>query len=348
MIEPTPRALDLPGTLPASRVRSVLARACTPPAPCTSAAVVCLTGDVVETVARYGHGRLAFEEEDAARLAARGGSVLVVEEQDAAIVAAPVGEGLSVVVRLEHEATPERIERIEALAEAVALALEAEGLAGAAERLERDGTSAAGAAAYDLHDGPAQKLVWARNAVRDLQRGEGDASLETVHEVLHSAVADLQHVIARLLDPDSASVPPLELLLREELELASRRTGVETALSLPSAPLPELPPAVAETAYRLVQEAVSNAVTHAGATRVSVGIAWRRGRLSVSVDDDGVGFDVTAAEAREPAAGRGLGLRGMRDRVARAGGTLTVTSTPAQGTRVRAGLPVRLEPPADG
>jgi signal transduction histidine kinase len=136
-------------------------------------------------------------------------------------------------------------------------------------------------------------------------------------------------------------VPPLEQLLREELDLAARRTGVATSLELPSTPLPELPPALAETAYRLVQEAVSNAVTHAGATRVSVGIACRRGRLALSVDDDGAGFDVTAAEAREAAAGRGLGLRGMRERVALAGGTLTVTSTRAQGTRVRARLPLR-------
>ena len=129
MIEPTPRALHLPGVLPASRVHGVLARACTPLAPCASAAVVRLSGDVVETVARFGHGRLAFVEEDAARLAARGGSVVVADDQDTVIVAAPVGEGMSVVARLEHEATPERVERIEALAQAVALALDAERLA---------------------------------------------------------------------------------------------------------------------------------------------------------------------------------------------------------------------------
>ena len=182
-----------------------------------------------------------------------------------------------------------------------------------------------------------RSFVWVRNALRELQRGEGDVSLDTLHEVLDSAVTDLQHVIARLLDPESAPVPPLELLLREELDLAARRTGVETALELPSTVLPELPPTVAETVYRLVQEAVSNAVTHGGATRVSVALSWRRGRLSLSVDDDGDGFDVRAA------AGRGLGLRGMRERVALAGGTLTVTSTPAQGTRVRARLPVQVE-----
>jgi signal transduction histidine kinase len=318
----------------------VLARACTPPAPCAGAAVVSLAGETVETVARYGHGRLAFEEEDVARLAA-GGSVVVVDDQDQPIVAARVADGLSLVVRLEHEATPERVERVEAVAEAVAIALESERLAGAAARVERTRASAAGAAAYDLHDGPAQKLVWARDALRDLQRGESGATLDTVHEVLDSAVVDLQHVIARLLDPSSAPVPALEQLLREELDLAARRTGVATSLELPSTPLPELPAAIAETAYRLVQEAVSNAVTHAGATRVSVGIAWRRGRLALSVDDDGAGFDVTAAEAREAAGGRGLGLRGMRERVALAGGTLTVTSTRAQGTRVRARLPLR-------
>ena len=127
-------------------------------------------------------------------------------------------------------------------------------------------------------------------------------------------MADLQHVIGRLLDPDSAPVPPLELLVREELDLAARRTGVETHLELPPAPLPELAPAVAETAYRLVQEAISNAVTHGGRAASRWPSPATRG-LSVTVDDDGAGFDVPAA-GTAPAGGTRAGPA----RHARAGG----------------------------
>ena len=87
------------------------------------------------------------------------------------------------------------------------------------------------------------------------------------------------------------------------------------------------------TVYRIVQEALTNAVKHAGATTVVVEVEDRGGRLRLSVADDGSGF--------EPEQGHeGFGLLGMRERVALVGGEFAVVSRPGQGTAVSATLPV--------
>jgi signal transduction histidine kinase len=113
-------------------------------------------------------------------------------------------------------------------------------------------------------------------------------------------------------------------------------------LELPPAPLPELEAPVCDAAYRLVQEALSNAIEHGHASRVVVTVSCDAERLFVRVADDGSGFDLAAALAGTPAPGRGLGLRGMRDRVAAARGELAVTSAPGAGTHIRAELPLRI------
>ena len=84
----------------------------------------------------------------------------------------------------------------------------------------------------------------------------------------------------------------------------------------------------------MVQEALTNAVRHAGAGRITV-TATRADRvLRVAVDDDGVGFDPAAV------AHRSLGLAGMRERLALVGGALSGESRPGRGTRVVAEVPV--------
>jgi signal transduction histidine kinase len=88
--------------------------------------------------------------------------------------------------------------------------------------------------------------------------------------------------------------------------------------------------------YRVLQEALANAVRHAGAAAVEVRIA-RDGRwVRATVEDDGVGFDLAAREADHPC----LGLFGLRERALYAGGTASVESAPGTGTRVRVELPL--------
>ena len=96
-----------------------------------------------------------------------------------------------------------------------------------------------------------------------------------------------------------------------------------------------LAPEIESTAYRIVQEGLTNVGKHAAASKAEVRIAETNGRLDVAVRDDGRGFEPSAPRA-------GFGLTGMRERVEMLGGTLAVESSEAGlGTLVRASIPVR-------
>jgi signal transduction histidine kinase len=84
----------------------------------------------------------------------------------------------------------------------------------------------------------------------------------------------------------------------------------------------------------LVQEALNNIVKHAAATHVEIFVSDADGELTITVRDDGVGFDVRGSSA-------GFGLVGMRERLALVSGTLELDSAPGTGTVVRAARPSR-------
>lgn len=94
-----------------------------------------------------------------------------------------------------------------------------------------------------------------------------------------------------------------------------------------------LAPDFESTIYRLVQEALTNVVKHARAEHVWIAVVESSGSVDVEVCDDGVGMDSDSASA-------GFGLQGMRERVALAGGALTIEAA-EPGTRVRAMLPAK-------
>lgn len=111
-----------------------------------------------------------------------------------------------------------------------------------------------------------------------------------------------------------------------------RSAGVDVHLHTTGSPR-ALPAAVDLSAYRVVQEALTNSLRHARPTRVDVGLVYDEHALRVTVDDDGAG----AATAPRPG---GHGLVGMRERVRLAGGTLDVGPGQARGWTVRAVLPL--------
>ena len=91
-------------------------------------------------------------------------------------------------------------------------------------------------------------------------------------------------------------------------------------------------------AFRIVQEAVSNALRHSGAKSIAVALGVESGRLNIVVEDDGVGFDPAAVEKRARR-GEHLGLLGMKERVHSAGGTVEFQARTGGGSRVLAVLP---------
>jgi signal transduction histidine kinase len=99
----------------------------------------------------------------------------------------------------------------------------------------------------------------------------------------------------------------------------------------------EASPALEHALLRVTQEALANAVRHAGADLVAVRLRTDDDQVVLEITDDGRGFDVAARQAD----GAGLGLRTIRDRVAEHDGRLAIDSAPGTGTVVRASFPVK-------
>jgi len=137
--------------------------------------------------------------------------------------------------------------------------------------------------------------------------------------------------LALLLRPgmldDLGLAAALEWLGRE----VSRNSRVEVEVQSENV-ADNLPDDYKVTIYRLVQEALNNAVRHSEARNARVRGEQADHRIVVTVSDDGKGFD--------PRRQRGLGILGMEERVRRLGGTLAIDSQPGKGTTVRAELPI--------
>jgi signal transduction histidine kinase len=97
-----------------------------------------------------------------------------------------------------------------------------------------------------------------------------------------------------------------------------------------------------ETAiFRIGQEAISNIARHAGASNAFLGVGFQEDRVTLEVEDDGAGFDVSRAEVRSQ--DHGWGLFGIRERAGLFGGSLEITSAPGAGTRLEISIPLQEE-----
>jgi len=137
--------------------------------------------------------------------------------------------------------------------------------------------------------------------------------------------------IALLLRPSMLDDLGLVAALEWQGREVSRRSEMEVAVESANVS-DDLPDDYKICVYRLVQEALNNAVRHARARNARVRVAGAASGIEIEVSDDGQGFD--------PRRTRGLGILGMEERVKRLGGSLAVTSAPGQGTRVKAELPL--------
>lgn len=160
---------------------------------------------------------------------------------------------------------------------------------------------------------------------------------DTISVTARDALAQLRRVLGVLrTDGDAARAPQPGLEAIPDLVRRVGATGPATTLSEDGTPRP-LPADVATTAYRIVQESLTNTVKHAAAGRVDVRLSWTDDRLCIEVADDGDGPPSTPATPSGD--GGGHGLIGMRERVAAAGGTLDTGPGPGGvGFRVTASL----------
>jgi PAS domain S-box-containing protein len=195
--------------------------------------------------------------------------------------------------------------------------------------------------ARELHDETGQSLTSLLVGLRTL---EGAPSLAAARE----QVAELRQMTARILDEVHRLARGLRPAVLDELGLVpaveqlaldhTQAHGVGIDVSAVGFGPERLPPAVETTVYRVVQEALTNTAKHAGARTASVVLQQRREVVQAIVSDDGCGFDVETT-LRTPAAWAHLGLHGMRERAALLGGTVTIESTPGEGTTIYVRVP---------
>ncbi|WP_075088738.1 sensor histidine kinase [Verrucomicrobium spinosum] len=162
---------------------------------------------------------------------------------------------------------------------------------------------------------------------------------ELVAQQLREAIAEARS-LSHGLAPVSLEADGLMAALRELATSVSRSGKVRCVLDCPQ---PVLLPNV-ETAthlFRMAQEAVNNALKHASASEIRIGLEVQGDNVILEVDDDGVGLDETPAPPGENREGPGLGLRVMRYRAQLIDGQVDFGPAPAGGTRVRCVAPAR-------
>lgn len=196
--------------------------------------------------------------------------------------------------------------------------------------------------ARDLHDGPVQGVSAAalslEAALLMIKAGELEEGLELLNKVrqeLSEEADNVRRLMAGLRPPlleERGLVPAL----REMISKFGRDCDVETDFQAMGRVM--LPPDLETLAYRVVQEALTNAAKHARASRLDVNVELVAGQLRIEILDDGVGFD--PARVREFLQMGRVGLASMRERVELANGTFAVHATPGRGTTILATLPL--------
>lgn len=187
--------------------------------------------------------------------------------------------------------------------------------------------------ARELHDEAGQALASLRFGLRQLEReaAEGSSVTARVNELLRTtdAVIDGLHRLAMHLRPASLDHLGLDAALRQYAQTTAATFGLDVRFKARGFPEERLPPKVETALFRVVQEAVTNAVRHASASRVDVLLDHRGDRVQAMVEDDGVGFDPDRVQD-----GEHFGLLGLRERAEGLGGSMTVESAPGAGTTV--------------
>ena len=194
----------------------------------------------------------------------------------------------------------------------------------------------------ELHDEVGQMLTGLRMELANLDvpsLKQNTADYQRLQEAKQLTERTLQCVrnISMLLRPSMLDDLGLSPALQWQGKEFSRRSGIPINVDI-QGDADSVPDEVRTCVYRIVQEALTNVVRHADARRISVVVKREGERIRVQIEDDGKGFDPTRTR-RAP----GIGLIGLKERVAELSGVTDIQSVPGKGTQVFVDLPVRAE-----
>ncbi len=191
--------------------------------------------------------------------------------------------------------------------------------------------------ARELHDDICQRMLLLTIDLESLPRRDGEGTATGAVEAARDIARSL-HSLSHRLHPARLRVIGLVAAL-ERLCAEVSRAGLAVLFEHRAVPS-TLPPDLMLCVFRIVQEALQNAIKYSRASEVLVRVAGAPGELRLTVIDDGVGFDVDAAWRN------GVGLISMVERVETIGGVLEIRSTPGTGTSVAAVIPLRIDQPS--
>lgn len=188
------------------------------------------------------------------------------------------------------------------------------------------------ALAEALHDHAIQNLLSARHELEEVAEAAPHAALARADSAITETVSELREAVVEL-HPFVLEEAGLPSALRAVAQRAARRGGFRVTCDLRQAHGVRHDRLLLSAARQLL----ANVAQHAGAANVTVRLAQRDGRVILTVEDDGTGFDPGALPGRV-AAGH-IGLASQLERVQSAGGTLEIESAPGRGTRVEVDVP---------
>ncbi len=191
----------------------------------------------------------------------------------------------------------------------------------------------------ELHDEVGQQISALMLGLKALESARANEMAEKLRELRAAAerVGKEIHQLAAALRPAALDELGLSRALSGYLDAWAERSGISVDFLGAGIDEPRLPNVIETTLYRVVQEAMNNVFKHAAAQSVSVSVERRGALVQAIVEDDGSGFDADLVALQRPAR---LGIAGMRERAALAGGTLTIESSAGGGTTVRLQLPM--------
>jgi signal transduction histidine kinase len=208
---------------------------------------------------------------------------------------------------------------------------------GREESMRRRASDERLAIARDLHDVVAHSIsvinVQANTALHlmDRQPERARDALTAIREVSGQALAELGSVLGALRDTEAPLAPAPGVARLDELAARARSAGFAVSVAA-EGDVRALPAGVDAAAYRIAQEALTNAVRHSGGRTASVRLRYSDSCVEIEVEDDGAGAGVSS--------GSGNGVAGMTERARALGGTLDAGSRPDGGFRVLARLPL--------
>lgn len=249
------------------------------------------------------------------------------------VIGPVVGAGVAILIGMAYRAlTQEAEERERLLAELIRTRQQL-----ADTEREQGALAERARLAREIHDTVAQGLSSIQMLLRAAERDTpepGAGYLKLARETAAESLADTRQIIRELTPArlDKGLPAALHRLGEEQ----SRRASIPIDVTATDV---DLPMGTQTALLRVAQGALSNAVRHANASHITVDLVAGQGSVSLTVSDDGRGFDVSTATADSREADS-FGLQAMRERVEQLDGTLTITSASAAGTTITAQLPL--------